>query len=382
MTDGPLSGIRVIEMGQAYAGPLAGAIMADLGADVIKIEKPDGGDDARGWGPPFIDGTSVMFRANNRSKRSVVLDIKDAADRDRLFALARSADIMIQNLRPGIVDEIGVGPSAMRAINPRLIYCSIWAFGNKGPLRDAPGFDPLLQAFGAVMTLTGRPDDPPTFCAPAINDAATAMWCVIGSLAALQQRQRTGEGCTIDTSLLETAIGWVQGAVNNYNVTGNMPQRSGAASFTLTPYQTFDTADRPICIAVGNDRIFQKFAAALERPEWGRDPRFIKGGDRAGNRAALLALVEPVLLTRTRDDWLSRLRAAGVPCAPVNNVAELVASEQFEAMDVLRTLPRSGLKVVGVPMSFDGARPDPYRDAPKLGEHTDEVMAEIAEKAG
>ncbi len=379
---GPLAGIRVIEMGQAYAGPLAGAILADLGADVIKIEKPDGGDDARGWGPPFVDGTSVMFRANNRSKRSVVLDIKDAADRERLFALARGADVMIQNLRPGIVEEIGVGPSTMRAINPRLIYCSIWAFGSKGPLKDAPGFDPLLQAFGAVMTLTGRPDDPPTFCAPAINDKATAMWCVIGTLAALQQRERTGEGVTIDTSLLETAVGWVQGSINNYNVTGNLPKRSGAASFTLTPYQTFDTADSPICIAVGNDRIFQKFAAAMEHPEWSRDPRFIKGGDRAGNRAALIALIEPVLRTRGRDDWIARFRTAGVPCAPVNTVAELVASEQFAAIDIMRTLPRSGLKVVGMPMSFDGQRPEPYRDAPALGEHTDEVMAEIEEKAG
>ena len=188
---GPLDGIRVLEIGQALAGPLAGAILGDMGADVIKIEKPDGGDDARLWGPPFVDGDALFFHAQNRNKRSVTIDIKSADDIERLKGLVRKADILIQNLRPGIVDDVGIGPDAMLLINPRLIYCSIWAFGYTGPLRLAPGFDPLLQAYGAVMTMTGRPEDPPTFCAPAINDKATGMWCVIGALAALQQRQRT-----------------------------------------------------------------------------------------------------------------------------------------------------------------------------------------------
>ncbi len=372
---GPLDGIKVIEVGQALAGPLAGVILADMGADVIKIEKPDGGDDARLWGPPFVDGDSVFFHATNRNKRSVTLDIKRAEDVAALKRLAGDVDILIQNLRPGIVDDLGIGPDAMLAVNPRLIYCSIWAFGYQGPLRLAPGFDPLLQAFGAVMTLTGRPQDPPTFCAPAINDRATGMWCVIGALAALQQRQRTGKGCVIDTSLFESAVAWVDGPLNSYHVTGKPPERHGTASAILVPYQTFETADRPICIAAGNDRLFVKFAAALGHPEWARDERFDNGRKRAADRATLVALIEPVLLGNTRDHWLQVIGAAGVPCSPVNDIAELAVSEQLQAVDLMRSLPGSGLQVVGLPVSFDGERPHPQGDSPKLGQHNSELLA-------
>jgi crotonobetainyl-CoA:carnitine CoA-transferase CaiB-like acyl-CoA transferase len=311
----PLAGIKVIEVGQAFAGPLAGAILGDMGADVIKVEKPDGGDDARLWGPPFIGGDSVMFHTTNRNKRSVTIDIKNPDDVARLKTLVADADILIQNLRPGTVDQFGIGPEPMLAINPRLIYCSIWAFGYQGKLKFAPGFDPLLQAFGAVMTLTGRPEDPPTFCAPAINDKATGMWCVIGALAALQQRQVTGRGCVIDTSLFESAVAWVATPLNTYRHTGRPPQRINGASSLLVPYQTFETADRPICIAAGNDRLFVKCAAALGHPEWATDERFSDGRKRAANRAVLVPLMVPVLLEQTRAHWMAALEAVGVPCA-------------------------------------------------------------------
>jgi crotonobetainyl-CoA:carnitine CoA-transferase CaiB-like acyl-CoA transferase len=371
---GPLDSVRVIEIGQALAGPLAGVILADMGADVIKIEKPDGGDDARLWGPPFVDGDSVSFHNNNRGKRSVTLDIKDPEDVARLMALAAHADILIQNLRPGIVEEFGIGPEAMLAVNPRLIYCSIWAFGYTGPLRLAPGFDPLLQCYGAVVSLTGRPEDPPTFCAPAIHDTATGMWCVIGALAALKQRDTTGRGCVIDTSLFESAVAWVQGPLNNYNVTGTLPQRHGAASATLAPYQIFATADRPICIAAGNDRLFVKLARAMGHPEWAADPLFSDGRKRAANRLALVDVMQPVLLTRSRQEWMGVIGEAGVPCAPVNNIAELAETEQLQAMDMMRTLPGSDLRIVGLPLSFDRERPHPQGDSPKLGEHNQEVF--------
>jgi formyl-CoA transferase len=283
-TGGPLAGIRVIEVGQAVAGPYAGMILAEMGAEVIKVEKPEGGDDARRWGLPFVQGDAVTFRAFNRGKRSVTLDLKAASDVAALKALAREADILIQNLRPGVVEELGLGPDAMLAENPRLIYCSIWAFGYQGPMRLAPGFDPLLQAYGAVMTLTGRPEDPPTFCAPAINDKAAGQWCVIGALAALQQRHATGKGCVIDTSLFESAVGWVESQLNQYAVTGRVPQRHGTASAILVPYQVFETADRPMVITVGNDRLFVKCAKALGHPEWARDARFARGPDRAAHR--------------------------------------------------------------------------------------------------
>jgi crotonobetainyl-CoA:carnitine CoA-transferase CaiB-like acyl-CoA transferase len=371
---GPLAGIRVIEVGQALAAPYAGVVLADMGAEVIKVEKPDGGDDARLWGPPFHGSDAVGFHANNRNKKSVTLDIKSPADVARLKALAAGADVLIQNLRPGIVEQCGIGPATLRAVNPQLIYCSIWAFGHAGPLRLAPGFDPLLQCYGAVVTLTGRPEDPPTFCAPAINDYATGMWCVIGALAALAQRARTGEGCVVDTSLFESAVGWVQTHLNSYHVTGKLPQRHGAASATLAPYQIFETADRPMCIAAGNDRLFVKLARAMGHAEWLDDPRMADGRKRAANREAVVAAMQPVLLTRTRQDWLGIIGEAGVPCAPVNDVAELAASEQMAAMDMMRTLPGSGLKIVGLPICFDGQRPVPVTDSPSLGQHNQEVF--------
>ena len=371
---GPLAGIKVIEVGQALAGPLAGMIMADMGAEVIKVEKPDGGDDARLWGPPFIDGDALFFHSTNRNKKSVTLDIKNPEDVAKLKKLVGESDILLQNLRPGIVDELGIGAAVMTAVNPRLIYCNIWAFGHQGPLRNAPGFDPLLQAFGGVMTLTGREEDPPTFCGPAINDVSTGMWCVIGALGALQQRLATGRGCVIDCSLFESAVSWVGGAVNSYLLNGTMGTRHGTGSNLLVPYQVFETADFPVCIAAGNDRLFVKCAKAMGHPEWASDPRFEDGRKRGVHREALIALISAVALTKTRDEWLAALGAVGVPIAPVNNIAQLAESEQLAAMDMTRTLPGSGLKVMGLPLNFDGKRPHPHSDSPKLGQHNKEVF--------
>ncbi|MGN6285991.1 MAG: CaiB/BaiF CoA transferase family protein [Afipia sp.] len=371
---GPLAGIKVIEIGQALAGPLAGAILADMGADVIKVEKPDGGDDARGWGPPFVGESSVMFHVTNRNKRSVTLDMKTAADVEKLKALVRGADILIQNLRSGVVASLGIGPDDLMAVNPRLIYCSIWAFGPKGPLSKAPGFDPLLQAYSGVMMQTGRADDPPTFCAPPINDKATAQWCVIGALAALQQRHVTGKGAVIDTSLLDSAASWVDSALANYHVTGDLSPRTGTAAPSIVPYQVFETADKPMVIAAGYDRLFHRCAQILGRPEWITDERFARGRDRAAHRDVLIPLMQDVTRTRTRAEWIAAFEAVGVPCGPVNTFVELSETEQFKAADLMRTLPGSGLDVIGLPIAFDGQRPHPHSGAPKLGEHNKDVL--------
>ena len=371
---GPLAGIKVIEIGQALAGPVAGAILADMGADVIKIEKPDGGDDARGWGPPFIDDSSIMFHVTNRNKRSVTLDMKKATDVEKLKTLVRDADILIQNLRSGVVSELGVGPQHMLSINPRLIYCSIWAFGPTGPLSKAPGFDPLLQAFSGVMMQTGRHEDPPTFCAPAINDKATAQWCVIGALAALQQRHITGKGCVIDTSLLDSAASWVDTSLASYHVTQELSNRTGAATPTIVPYQVFETADKPLVIAAGYDRLFHKCANVMGHPQWCDDPRFKTGRNRFDNRDALILAMIPILKTKPRAEWIALFAKAGVPSQPVNTIAELQETEQFKSNDILRTLPGSELPVVGLPITFDGKRPHPHSGAPKLGEHNDDVF--------
>ncbi|TDH63290.1 CoA transferase [Dankookia rubra] len=372
----PLDGVRVIEVGQALAGPLAGVILADMGAEVIKIEKPDGGDDARIWGPPFgPDGeTSLYFYSQNRNKKSVVLDLKEAKDIEALHRLCETADILIQNLRPGVVDEIGIGPEAMLERHPRLVYCSIWAFGYQGPMRLNPGFDPLLQAYGGMMSMTGRPDDPPTFCGASINDKATGLFCVIGALAALRQRDRTGRGCLVDTSLFETSVFWVEGQVNQHLATGEVPKRHGTGAAVIVPYQVFETADRPLCLAAGNDRLWARCARVLGHPEWATDERFAKSRQRVAHRAVLVPLIAEVLRGNTRAHWIAGLEAVRVPCAPVNDIGEVAASEQFAAVDIVQTLPESGVRVVGLPINFDRTRPWSVTSAPKLGEHTETIL--------
>jgi crotonobetainyl-CoA:carnitine CoA-transferase CaiB-like acyl-CoA transferase len=389
----PLDGVRVIEVGQALAGPLAGVLLADMGADVIKIEKPEGGDDARIWGPPYgPDGeTSLYFYSQNRNKRSVVLDLKLAADIETLNKLCETADILIQNLRPGVVDEIGIGPEAMLARHPRLIYCSIWAFGYQGPMRLKPGFDPLLQAYGGMMSVTGRPEDPPTFCgAPIvqnmpvalslINDKATGMFCTIGALAALRQRDKTGKGCLVDTSLFDSALHWVEGGINSYLANGNVPKRHGTGGNVIVPYQTFDCADGlALCLAPGNDRLWARCAVVLGHPDWATDPKFAKSSARVANKTELLPMIAAAMKGRPRADWVEALEKGGVPCSPVNDIGELAATPQFAASEMMVQLPvrpgeASAPQVVGLPITFDRKRPASPRSAPKLGEHTEEVL--------
>lgn len=381
----PLEGVRVIEVGQALAGPLAGVLLADMGADVIKIEKPEGGDDARIWGPPYgPDGeTSLYFYSQNRNKRSVVLDLKLAADIERLNKLCESADILIQNLRPGVVDEIGIGPEAMLERHPRLIYCSIWAFGYQGPMRLKPGFDPLLQAYGGMMSVTGRPEDPPTFCGASINDKATGMFCTIGALAALRQRDRTGKGCLVDTSLFDSALHWVEGGINSYLAEGTVPKRHGTGGNVIVPYQTFDCADGlALCLAPGNDRLWARCAVVLGHPDWATDPKFARSSARVANKAELLPMIAAAMKSRPRADWVEALEKAGVPCSPVNDIGELAATPQFAASGMMVQLPvRSGEpsapQVVGLPITFDRKRPVSPRSAPRLGEHTEEVLGKL-----
>jgi crotonobetainyl-CoA:carnitine CoA-transferase CaiB-like acyl-CoA transferase len=372
---GPLQGVRVIDLTAVLLGPFATQHLADMGADVIKVEKPDGGDDARGWGPPFgPDGeTSLYFHGQNRSKRGVTLDLKAAADVEALHRLCEGADILIQNLRPGVVDEIGIGPDAMLARHPRLVYCSIWAFGDRGPLRMRPGFDPLLQAYGGMMSMTGRAEDPPTFCGASINDKATGMFTVIGALGALRRREITGRGGLVDTSLFETAVHWVEGQVNAHMATGEVPRRHGTGAAVIVPYQVFETADRPLCLAAGNDRLWARCARVLGHPDWGADERFARGAARVRNRAVLVPMIAEVLRTRPRDAWIAALEAAGVPCAAVNDIGEVAASEQFAAVGIAQDLP-GGPRVVGLPISFDRVRPRPSRAAPRLGEHNAELL--------
>jgi formyl-CoA transferase len=365
----PLSGIRVVEIGQVFAGPFAGAILADLGAEVIKIEKPEGGDDARQMGKAFRRGDALNFHEFNRGKKSIALDLKSEAGVATLHGLLAEADILVHNMRPGVPEALGLGPEETTARHPRLIYCAMGAFGHKGPLKDRPGYEPLLQAFGGLSSITGEPGGPPVRMGASVVDQGTGMWTVIGALAALQQRVRTGRGSVVNTSLLETAIAWGNQKISAYVNQGKQPERHASGHPDFVPYEAFDAADGPFLICCGNDRLFAKLAQEVGHPEWPQDPRFATNRARLANKDALLAPLRTVLRENPRAAWLERLVGAGVPCAPINTIPELIAEPQVAAMGMLVAPPGEDYSVVATPISFDGARPTPRAGAPMLDQH-------------
>lgn len=371
----PLSGIVVVEIGQNIAGPFAGAILADLGADVIKIEKP-GGDDARGW-TIESDGKRhpLAFHILNRNKRSAVIDFRDPEDLGRFRELVARADVLIHNLRPGLADSLGVGATAMRALNPRLVYCGVGAFGHAGPLAGKPGYEPLAHAFSGIMAMNGPVEGPAMRAGVSIVDPGTAMWAAIGIMAALRRRETTGEGGRVDVSLFETGLGWVYQPLADYLLTGREPERQGNGNALLTPYQVFDTADEPLMIAAGNDRLYRNLCAVLGRPEWGTDARFATVAARREARPGLIPMIRLALLTAPRSHWRDRLDAAGVPNAPIHKVSEAADHPQTAALCAVAEEPGTGLPVPALPLSLDGSRPAIRRRAPHLGEHTDEVLS-------
>jgi crotonobetainyl-CoA:carnitine CoA-transferase CaiB-like acyl-CoA transferase len=372
----PLTGVRVIEIAQNLAGPYCAQILAQLGADVIKVERPQGGDDTRGWGPPFLDGAGSSFHAVNLGKRSVALDLKDTRARERLMRLVEGADVLVQNLRPGAMEALGLDATALLAKHPRLVYCSMWAMGSAGPLKHHPGFDPMVQAFSGMMMMSGEPGGPPVRMGTQLLDHGTGMWAAIGVLAALVRRAATGRGGVVDTSLFETALGWWTVHYASYAMSGEVPQRHPTGSAKLIVFQGFEAKNGPIIIAAGNDRLFAKLAVALGREDWARDARFKNNAGRFEHREEILAEVARIVATRTKGEWIDRLQAAGVPCAPVNTLPEALAEPQTEALGMLQPVPGLDLRLMGLPLMLDGARPPIPRRAPRLGEHTREVLGD------
>ncbi|MBI3799055.1 MAG: CoA transferase [Deltaproteobacteria bacterium] len=371
----PLSRVKVVEVGLNLAGPFAGEILAGLGADVIKVERPQGGDDARGWGPPFVQGASMSFHSMNRNKRSVTIDFQDPAAMAQLHRLVAEGDIFIQNLRPGVADELGLGPSALLALNPRLIYCSIAAFGHQGPLRLKPGYEILFQAFAGLMSMTGEENGPPLRMGTAVVDCGTGMWTAIAALAALRQRDHTGRGCVIETSLFETALFWLCNTFAQYSVSGKVPERHPTGSPRQVAFGAFETKNGPLIIAVANDRLFAKLARVLNRAEWADDPRFRTNADRLAHKDFLLGDIRSILSQATKEEWMERLEAAGVPCAPILTLPEVLAQPQTEALGIIHPVPETEGKMLSLPLSFDGARSTLLQRAPRLGEHNKEILA-------
>lgn len=369
----PLQGFKVVELGHSVAAPYAGLIFAEMGAEVIKVERPGSGDDARAWGPPFVDDMSAVFHALNRHKQSVTADLKSPEGVETVKRLARSADILIQNLKPGLAEQLGLGAEALRAENPRLIYASIHAFGSKGPFAGRPGYDPLMQAFGGVMSTQGEPGRRSVRVGTSIIDMGTGMWVVMGVLTALLKRAETGQGSVVDTSLFETALGWMVYMLPMFEMSGKLPSKAGSGTAMISPYQAFKTADGELVIAAGNDNLFRKMCDVLEAPEWAADPRFANNGLRVENKPALIELIEAKTVSRTSAQWAERLDAAGVPNAPVQTIDQVADHPQTEALGILRRTAGDGRRYFGLPVSFDGVRPERNEPAPSLGRDNDKV---------
>ena len=366
----PLEGLVAVEIGHSIAAPFAGQVLGDLGAKVIKVENPRGGDDARNWGPPFWHGASAFFQTINRNKYSVALDLKLEPHRQALRRfIIEDADIVLQNMRPGLLASLGLDAS-LRREQKRLIYCTIGAFGRTGPLAEKPGYDPLMQAFGGIMSITGEAGGAPVRVGPSLVDVGTGLWIVVGILAALRRREITGEGCEIDGSLYETTLSWMNTSVSGYLATGKVPGAHGTENMSLAPYRMYHGADGPFMIACGNDNLFRRLAAALGHPEWASDPRFLTNPDRVKNRIALNAMIQEIVGIKPRAHWVALLDTAAVPCAPLQTLDQVVAHPQTEALGMLLPTPDGQMRLMGLPISFNGQRPEIRRGPPGIGADT------------
>jgi crotonobetainyl-CoA:carnitine CoA-transferase CaiB-like acyl-CoA transferase len=382
----PLAGVVVADLTQNVAGPYCTQILGDMGAEIVKVERPGRGDDARAWAPPYWGEESSTFMAVNRHKRSVAVDLGAPAGREVMERLVARADVFVQSLRAGAAEGLGLGWERARTLNPRLVYCSVTAFGSEGPLRDRPGYDPLMQAYGGIMSFTGHPDQPPVRVPLSIVDMGTGMWAATAILGALRVRDATGRGMHVTTALFETALAWTAVQASQYFATGEAPQPQGSGTAMIVPYEAFPThEDDWVMIAAGSDTLFARACEALGVPGLARDPRFADNPARVRNRTALVDGLAAVTRGISAADLLDRLERAGVPAAPILTVDRVAADPQTETSGMFAPAPHPRLpdyRAVAMPVRWDGARPDPGRVPPLLGEHTAEVLAELGYDAG
>ncbi len=385
----PLNGVKVLELARILAGPWVGQILADLGADVVKVERPGSGDDTRSWGPPFVAGadgaplSAAYFHSCNRGKRSIAADFETPEGQALVRRLARKADVVIENFKVDGLKKYGLDYASLKAVNPRLIYCSITGFGQTGPYAPRAGYDFIIQGMGGIMDLTGEPDAEPQKPGVAIADIMTGTYAAIAVLAALRRRDATGEGAHLDMALLDTQTSVLANQAMNYLASGRTPKRMGNAHPNIVPYQVFRVADGHVIVAVGNDGQYAKFMRILGRPELIDDERFRTNADRVRNRALLIPLLEPILLERRRDELLAALAPAGVPAGPINDIADVFADPQVVARGMRIDLPAPAAKggtipTVRSPIVIDGTPQVSQRPPPLLGEHTDDVLRDPA----
>jgi crotonobetainyl-CoA:carnitine CoA-transferase CaiB-like acyl-CoA transferase len=386
----PLQGLRVLELARILAGPWAGQMLADLGADVIKVERKGAGDDTRGWGPPFVEGAdgkhigSAYFHSANRGKRSIELDFESEEGRRLVRKLAAKSDVLIENFKVGGLAKFGLDYASLKNDCPRLIYCSVTGFGQDGPYAKRAGYDLMAQGMGGLMDLTGMPDGEPTRIGIPVSDIFTGCYSVVGILAALHEREKTGKGAYVDTALVDSTVGVLSNQALNYLVSGKVPKRIGNAHANIVPYQVFPTADGYAIVATGNDAQYVKFCNVLGAPELGQDAKYKDNIGRLGHREELIGKLSALTSRMKRDDLLNALEAQGVPAGPINDVAQVFEDPQVVYRGMKLDLPSAAAKAgsipgVRTPIVIDGWKAASEKPAPLLGEHTQEVLREIGE---
>jgi crotonobetainyl-CoA:carnitine CoA-transferase CaiB-like acyl-CoA transferase len=376
----PLEGLLVVDLTQNVAGPFCTQILGDMGADVVKVERPGRGDDARAWAPPWWGSESSAFLAMNRNKKSLALDLKRDGGREVMRRLLARADVFVQSLHAGAAAELGLDFAGARAVNPRLVYCAITAYGADGPLANRPGYDPLMQAYAGLMSVNGHPGQEPARVGTSIVDMGTGMWAALGILGALRRRDDTGRAVEVTTALFETTLMWVSYHAMGYLASGEVPRPQGSGTAMIAPYQAFPTADGYALIGAASDALFRRLASALGTPELADDPRFADNPSRVRHRDALVETLSALTRPQKTAELLDRLHAAGVPAAPILGIDAVVEEPQTRASGMLVAAPHPRIpdyRSIGLPIRWDGARPEVRRVPPLLGEHTADVLTAL-----
>ena len=379
----PLEGIKVLDLSRVLAGPWCTQLLADLGADVVKIERPGSGDDTRHWGPPwFGEGdrrVAAYFLSCNRGKKSAAIDFAHPEGAALVRGLAQQADVVVENFKVGALERFGLDAASLRSANPRLVCASITGFGQDGPYADRAGYDFMIQAMGGLMSITGLPDGEPgggpLRVGVAVADLFTGMYTTVAILSALYRRERSGKGGHIEIALLDTQLAMLANQASNFLVSGEDPPRQGNTHPNIVPYQPFDASDRPLVIAVGNDRQFAKLAELAGHPEWASDPRFSTNAARVANRPEMVRLIGQAIAKQSATYWFEMFEVAGIPAGPINQISEALADVQAQHRQMIRTI--AGIPVVGSPVRIDGMRADADLPPPALGEHTADVLATL-----
>lgn len=375
----PLTGLVVVDLSRVLAGPYCSMMLADLGADVVKIERPDHGDGTRQWGPPWVGGESAYYLCVNRNKKSITLNLKSESGREIVRDLACQADVLLENFRVGTMEGWGLGYEALRELNPGLIYCAITGYGQNGPYRDRPGYDFIIQAQGGIMSITGPVEGPPTKVGVAIVDITAALFAATSILAALHERERSGQGQHVDIALLDSQVAWLANVGSNYLVSGERPQRYGNAHPNIVPYEPFPTSDGWIAVGVGTDRQWQRLCVLAGWDDLAEESRFATNPLRVKHREALIPILQERFESRTTEEWYEVLLEVGIPCAPINNIHEVFSDPQVLARDMLVELPHptaGAIKLAGSPLNLSRTPVRIEEPPPLLGEHTEEVLRE------